>query len=221
MKALLIILLSLSYSTYAKAGFETDYSEIKEVILTLGLDLKDFSTIFPRHCNSQTPSKTPKQSYIEHKFLRDAVDNGFFSAAEGGEFLFIDIGLKCKALNEYYFNNKYSNLISKFIKKDKLIIKKYGFSSIDLFKYPFNFQGNYIASHQIPGHKELILKQIKRFKNQNVFNVVETIKNTVYKKIDGEFIEVKGAPYSTFRVTPTEKFIYAHKTLREINNEEP
>ena len=43
MKSILIILLSISYSSYAKAGFETNYSEIKEVILTLGLDLKDFS----------------------------------------------------------------------------------------------------------------------------------------------------------------------------------
>ena len=215
MRAILIFSLSISYFSYAKAGFETDYPEITEAILTLGLDLNDFSTIFPRHCNSQTPSKTPKQSYVEHKFLKDAVDNGFFSAEESGDFLLLNVGLKCKALNEYYFNNKHSNLIGEFIKKDKSIIKKYGFSSIDLFKYPYNFQGHLKAYNQIPGYKEMILKQIKRFEEKNVFKVKESIKNTTYKKIDGKLIEVKGAPYSTFIVTPTEKFISAHKALRK------
>ena len=55
--------------------------------------------------------------------------------------------------------------------------------------------------------------QKKRFKDQNIFNVKEKIKNTNYKRVGSEFIEVKVPTYSTFDVTPTKSFISAHKRL--------
>ncbi len=116
MRTLLIIILSISFSSFAKAGFQTDYPEIKETILTLGLELNDFSTLWPRQCRPQPSNKITKQSYNEHKFLKDTIDQGFFSSEIVGDLILIKVGLKCKALNDYYFNNKYSKLIDVFIK---------------------------------------------------------------------------------------------------------
>jgi len=200
-------------STFAQAGIETDYPEVADTILTLGLELNDFSTLWPSYCNPKWSTTTSYKSYKEVKFTRDAVNEQFFLSEKNGNDIKLSAGKKCKALNEYYFNDTESNIISAFVKKDKSIREKYGYSSIDLYKYSHNYQGNYTTNNPTPGYKERILKQIKRFKDQNIFNVKEKIKNTNYKRVGSEFVEVKVPPYSTFYVTPTKNFISAHKRL--------
>ena len=206
-------------STFAQAGIETDYPEVKDTILTLGLKLDDFSTLWPFYCNPKWSTTTSKKSLSGVTFTKDSVNKHFFLSEKKGNKIKLRAGKKCKALNEYYFNNTNSDLISEFVKKDKIIKEKYGFSSIDLYKYPHNYQGNFTTNNPTPGYKELILKQMKRFKEKNIFNVKETIKNSSYKRVDNDFVKIKVSPYSTFYVKPTNKFISAHNALMLKNNE--
>jgi len=201
-------------SSFAQAGIETDYPEVTETISTLGLELNDFSTLWPFYCNPKCSTITPNKSYNGSRFTRDTINKQFIFSEKKEDNIKLSTGKKCKALNEYYFHNKNSSLISEFIKKDKLIRKKYGYSSIDLYKYSYNFQGNFTTYNPTPGYKKLVLKLINYFKNQNIFVVKEIVKNTNYKKIADKFVKVKVTPYSYFYVVPTQNFIKAHEILK-------
>ena len=102
-----------------------------------------------------------------------------------------------------------------FIEKDRALRKRYKFSSIDLFKYAENYQGNFTTYNQPPGQKKIFLDLMKRFKSENIFVVEEIIKEMGYIKKEGELIKVKVPPYSTFWVIPTDKFKMAHKNLKK------
>jgi len=201
-------------SSFAQAGIETDYPEVTKTISTLGLELNDFSTLWPFYCNPKWSTITSNKSYNSSRFTRDSVNKQFLYSEKKEGNIKLSAGKKCNALNEYYFNNKNSGLISEFIKKDKSIRKKYGYSSIDLYKYPHNYQGNFTTYNPTPGYKKLILKQINRFKKQNIFIVKETVKSTNYKRVGNEFVKVKVTPYSDFYVVPTQNFIKAHEILK-------
>ena len=114
---------------------------------------------------------------------------------ETDKHLILSQGIVCKALLEYYFQNKKSDVISLFIKKDKALIRKYGYSSIDLFQFPDNFQGNFTTTNSTPGHSKLTIDLINHFKSKEMFILT--------KQSNGHFY-----------VKPTEKFLQSHKTLK-------
>lgn len=219
MRAYITLTFLIFLATLAHAGIETDYPQVSKTILTLGLDLDDFSTVWPLYCNPKWTKVITEELSKEIKFTREAIDNNFFSTEQIGTNIKLSTGKTCQALHKYYFDDKNSEIISTFINKDRLIRKKYGFSSIDLFKYPYNYQGSFTTYNQPPGQKELILRLIDRFRKENIFKIEEKIKNTGYDSSEGKIVEIMVPSYSTFRLVPTEAFISAHKRLRLENSE--
>ena len=214
MKNILLYLSLTLFSCISYADNYTDYPEVIKTIKELGVDTDVFDTLWPMYCNLKWSKEIPIKSFKKVKFTKQAIDNGFFITEVTGESIKISIGKTCKALRDYYFDNIESNIILSFIKKDRAIKKKYNYSSIDLFKYADSYQGNFTTYNPLPGYKDQVFKLMRRFKNESVFIVEETIKEKTSILKEGEVIEIEVPPYSTFRVVPTEKFKMAHKQLK-------
>ena len=215
MKQNISYIILIIYSCVSYADINTNYPEVINVIKKLDVDTEVFNTIWPLYCNPKWSKIIPSDTIRNVKFTKQAVEKGFFSTEIVGPNMKLTMGETCQALRDYYFDGKSSKVIQSFIKEDRAIKKMYKYSSIDLFKYPDNYQGGFTSYNQPPGQKELFLSLIKRFNNQNVFIVKETIKKTGYIKKDGEFIKVKVPPYSMFRVLPSDKFKMAHKKIKK------
>jgi len=184
---IVVLLFSLSFSV--KAGFKSKHPEITDAILELGIELKDFSTLWPFYCNPSWKKTMPVEQTMKVKFVKNSIDKKFFSSMRVGNNTILSQGQTCRALMDYYFNGRYSTLISSFIAKDSRIIHKYGFSSIDLFQFPANFQGNFVTTNQVPGKSELTIKLLNRFRNQNIFVINEKARGTFFVKPSKRFLE--------------------------------
>lgn len=202
MKPLITLTILFSLSVGVKAGFQTDYPEITDTVLELGIDLDEFSTLWPFYCNPKWSKTMPAEQAEDVKFVRSILSKNFLSSEIADNKITLSQGETCKALLEYYFEGKESEILASFIEEDKNIIKKYGFTSIDLFQFPANYQGTFVATDPSPGHAELTLKLIERFRTKNIFTIVETQKGNYY-------------------VTPSKQFLDSHLKLQGSNSAEP
>ena len=200
MKTLFTLVSLFIFSTPVYSGITTNYPEVNDVIHELGIELSDFSTLWPYYCNPEWTKTVTEEQAKSIKFIKNNIGNNFFSAHKNGQEITLSQGNTCKALFEYYFNEIDSDSISSFIIKDKVLINKYGYSAIDLFQFPENFQGNYISTNPTPGHSKLTLKLIKHFKSKNIFVVIDK-------------------PNGIFYVKPSNKFIQSHKKLKSESSE--
>ena len=121
MRSYLTLILLIIFTPLVHAGIETDYPEVSTTILTLGLDLDDFSTVWPLYCNPEWSKVITKNLSKEIKFTREAINNGFFTAKEDDINVKLTMGKTCQALHEYYFNDNNQNVISTFIEKDRAL----------------------------------------------------------------------------------------------------
>lgn len=200
MKSLLILVFLYMFSMSVKSDINTNYAEVNDTLDELGIELSEFTTLWPFYCNPEWSKKVSEEKIRTVAFIRNNIRNNFFASSKNGADITLSQGTKCKALLDYYLNGENSESISSFIVKDKLLINKYGFSAIDLFQFPENFQGNLTTTNPAPGHSKLILDLINRFKKNDVFDISD--------KSNGKY-----------HIKPSNKFIQAHKKIKSAHDE--
>ena len=191
----------------------TDYQEITETVLELGVSLEDFESLWPNYCkpgwNNEYEGDLTKTSDL----VKNTIGLGFLNAEYVNGKTILKSGPACAAVMNYYFNEEFDMLISKFINSDRIIIEKYGYSSIDLFLYPKGVFVSYSTYNWNDQDIQFLEQTIQRFEENEIFSIKKRMKNTGLKRVNGELTEITVPPYATYNLETTDKFKNAHKML--------
>lgn len=145
--------------------------ETDEIIQPLGLPKEDLKDVW--HAGRCDPDWSVK---VDHEVLKDkgllgykGLNSRFFQSAGTGDKVTLRAGMKCEALNKYYFQREPSIEIGKFISRDKRFVEKYGYSVIDAIYVEeiqfYNWNGN-VGKFRLKHARELARKGLYTLKQK-------------------------------------------------------
>ncbi len=145
--------------------------QVEDVIAPLGLSKDDLKDVW--HSGRCEPgwSVVVDKAILEKKELLGykGLNTEFFLRKELSNRTILQAGLKCAALNKYYFQDVVDQEIEQFIKQDKKFIREHGFSVLDAVYIEktqfFNFNGN-VGEFPIKYAKRLVEKGLFTLKEK-------------------------------------------------------
>ncbi len=182
--------------------------EVIEAIEKLGLGVELFSFLWPSQCSHEMRMKMTKQEFEKvPETMHLAMSLGFFKVINSDEGVVVVPGVRCAALNDYYYKGTKSDEIESFIKSDQSLLESYGYHAIDLFLY--GKLGRFISYNTFnasPSSLAQIKKHLEYLEKQNLFKVIERKKTNGYKREKGEIVEYEVPEYSVFHLEYTDQF---------------
>jgi hypothetical protein len=156
MRASIFFLLA-AFSTFCFAD------EVDEIIRPLGASKEDLKNIWhDGYCDPSWSVQVSREMLNDKNLLGyKGLVSGFFIKKDAGNMVVIMPGVKCDALNKYYFQGAASVEIKDFINRDLGFIGKYGHSVIDAIYIEnikfYSFNGN-VGKFRLEYAKELAKK---------------------------------------------------------------
>lgn len=209
---LILTLITLVCLNHHALG-STDYQEVTETMLELGISLEDFEALWPNYCKPDWNNEYEGNLTKTSDLVKNTIGLGFLKAKYVDGKTMLESGPACTAVMNYYFNGEFDALISKFIRSDKNIKEKYGYSSIDLFLYPKSIFVSYSTYKWSDQDVQFLEKTLQRFEDNEIFSINKRTKNVGMKRINGELTEITVPPYATYNLETTDKFKSAHDML--------
>lgn len=188
------------------AGETTNYKEINDTIKLIGVSLSDFNDLWPNYCKPNWHAEHDGDLVNTVEFTKNAFKSGFITAEFKNNKTKLSTGPVCSVLLDYYYDGTSSDDIALFINKDKLIIDKYGYSSIDLYKYSETSNLSYSTFNWSSKAVEQLERTISRFETNRVFDVEAEKKTSGYGRVNGEITSIEVAPYKVYYLQPSKEF---------------